>query len=110
MGLRVRFSLNAVTREALPEVGAKDCAESRGSVSERCMTFALVDFTAAFVFEARRTLPSNFGGVGILDGGSIMVDFDFSAETGVFDLTGIGKLLRVRLLGRGPQESSGSGI
>jgi len=107
MGLSVRFSLNAVTREALLEVGAKDCAET---VSERCMTSALVDFTAAFVFELRRTLPSNFGGVGILDGGSIMVDFDFGAETGVLDLTGIGKLLRVRLLGRGPQESSGSGI
>lgn len=74
MGLSMRFSLNTVFLGVLEDIPLS--VGSKGSVSERWRPLVLIGFGICFVVDIKRALPSTFGGVGILDGGNIIVDFE----------------------------------
>lgn len=106
----MRFSLRAVILGVLAANVVQRPADSNGSVSERCMPLALEGSRIRFALDAIRALASDFGGVGILDAGSIMLDLDLGADEQPFILAGTGRLLSVRLLGIEAQDSSGRGM
>ena len=100
--------MNAVVLRVVDGNGCEAFNDSKGSVSERCIPMALTGFDIPLEPETIHILLSSFGGVGILDGGNIALESDFAADGGGFVLTGTGRLLNVRLLGR-PRESPGRG-